>query len=111
MNHPVVLAIRSAPRWQRAYLARSGVLAKLKAMRGPGESYSDLIIRVARLTESGAKRSKDTFDQGHPRYGSRISNVIPSNGGDARPSLERFALASAISLSESGGEVGPRVRA
>ena len=88
-----------------------GRLNRLKAMRCPGESYSDLIIRVARLTEIGAKRSKDTFDQRHPRYGSRISNVIPSNGGDARPSLERFALASAISLSEIGGEVGPKVRA
>ena len=25
-----------------------GVVAKLKALRGPGESYSDVIIRVAR---------------------------------------------------------------
>jgi hypothetical protein len=25
-----------------------GVVARLKAMRGPGESYSDLIIRVAK---------------------------------------------------------------
>jgi hypothetical protein len=41
-------------------------------MRVPGESYSNVIIRAARLTESGAKRSKDTFDQGRPAL--RISN-------------------------------------
>jgi hypothetical protein len=35
--------------WQRAYLALScGVLAKLKALRGPGEGYSDMISRLAK---------------------------------------------------------------
>jgi hypothetical protein len=30
-----------------------GVLAKLKALRGPGECYSDVIIRVARRVARG----------------------------------------------------------
>ena len=35
--------------WQRAYIwLDPGVLAKLKALRGPGESYSDVILRVAK---------------------------------------------------------------
>jgi hypothetical protein len=37
--------------------------------------------------------------------------MILSNGGEARPSLERFVLASSISLSEGGGDDGPIVRA
>jgi hypothetical protein len=43
-------------------------------MRVPGESYSSVIIRAARLTESGAKRSaaRTHFDQGRPAL--RISN-------------------------------------
>jgi hypothetical protein len=33
-----------------------GVLAKLKALRGPGESYSDVILRVAETTRIAAPR-------------------------------------------------------
>jgi hypothetical protein len=29
-----------------------GILAKLKALRGPGESYSDVILRVAKGEEA-----------------------------------------------------------
>ena len=80
------------------------------------EALSDLLIIKDVLTRNEVDEllartaSRLLWDRVRPRYGSRISNVIPSNGGDARRSLKRFALASSISLSESGGDVGPKVR-
>jgi predicted CopG family antitoxin len=37
----------STPRTATIWVA-PGVVAKLKALRGPGESYSDVILRIAR---------------------------------------------------------------
>jgi hypothetical protein len=53
-----------------------GVLAKLKALRGPGESYSDVIIRLARArgranparqTKAPARERRGLRGGGHQR--------------------------------------------
>jgi hypothetical protein len=45
-----------------------GVVAKLKALRGPGESYSDVILRMARGGTAMSDDKADDIDAGLPRW-------------------------------------------
>ena len=95
----------------------AGLCSPRSSSRKPmpaGESYSDVIIRPAKA-DGGAKRISNThFDQGAPALRiCRISNAIPSNRRRCKTfSSKNSPLASAISVSESGGDVRiPKVRA